>query len=100
MFLEEVHGEHESPAALGQHWFEAGDRARSADYFVAAAEQASRGWAKDEAVAFYKQALELVGEDDEQRRRELRGKLAVAHLLACHLPFAERAAAARGQATS
>jgi predicted ATPase len=99
-FLEGMHGEHESPAALGQHWLEAGDRARAADYFVAAAEQASRGWAKDEAVAFYKQALELVGGDDEQRRRELRGKLAVAHLLACHLPFAQRAAAARGQATS
>jgi class 3 adenylate cyclase len=99
-FLEEMHGEHESPAALGQHWLEAGDRARAANYFAGAAEQASRGWAKDEAVAFYKQALELVTEEDEERRRELRRKLAVAHMMVCHLPFVERTAAARGRAAT
>jgi predicted ATPase len=97
-FLEEVHGEHESPAALAQHWLEAGDRARAANYFAAAAEQASRGWAKEEAVAFYRQALALVTEQDEERRRELRRKLAVAQYTVYHLPFMERTAGAQSQA--
>ena len=94
-FLEQVHAEHDSPAALGHHWLEASDRERAADYFVAAAEQASRGWAKDEAVALFRQALGLVREEDRERRRKLRLKLALAQQMLYHLPDAQRIA--RGQ---
>ncbi|MEP6475642.1 MAG: adenylate/guanylate cyclase domain-containing protein [Actinomycetota bacterium] len=94
-FLEEVHAERDSPAALGHHCREAGDRERAADYFVAAADQASRGWAKEEAVRFYKEALALVREEDKQRRRKLRLQLAVAQQMLYHLPDAERLARAR-----
>jgi class 3 adenylate cyclase len=91
-FLEEVHAERDSPAALGHHWREGGDRERAADYLVAAAEQASRGWAKHEAVELYRQALALVREEDRERYRKLRLKLAVAEQMLYHLPDAERMA--------
>ncbi|HEX3326211.1 MAG TPA: adenylate/guanylate cyclase domain-containing protein [Actinomycetota bacterium] len=91
-FLEEVHADRDSPAALGYHWSEAGDRDRAADYFVAAAEQANRGWAKEEAVTFFRQALALVREEDRERYRKLRLKLAVAEQMLFHLPDAERIA--------
>jgi predicted ATPase len=89
-FLEEVHAERDSPGALGHHWREAGDRERAADYFVMAAEQASRGWAKEESVGFYRQALALVREEDRDRYRKLRLKLAVAEQMLYHLPDAQR----------
>lgn len=91
-FLEEMHAEHESPAALGHHWLEAGDRQRAADYFVAAAEQASRGWAKEEAVELYRQALELVSEEDRERYGRLRLKLAVAQQTLWHVADAQHIA--------
>ena len=46
------------------------------DYFVAAAEQAERGWAKDHARTLYREALELVPTEDAERRSELRRRLA------------------------
>lgn len=88
-FFEELHGGHDSPAAVGYHWLEAGDRDRAAVYLVEAADRASRGWAKDEAVALYRQALTLVGEDDLKRRRELRLKLAVAQQMLFHVTDAQ-----------
>jgi predicted ATPase len=87
-FLEEMNAERESPAALGHHWLEAGDRERAADYFVAAAEKASRGWAKEEAVTLYRQALDLVREEDRERHGKLRLKLAVAQQTLWHVPDA------------
>src|SRR5205085_1987965 len=45
-FLEEVHADRDSPAALGHHWREAGDADRAVEYFVAAAERASTGVAR------------------------------------------------------
>jgi class 3 adenylate cyclase len=94
-FLEEVHAERDSPAAVAHHCREAGDHDRAADYFVAAADQAGRGWAKAEAVGFYKEALALVGESDVVRRRRLRLQLAVAQQALYHIPDAEQLA--RGQ---
>ena len=96
-FLEGLQAEHDSPATVGRHWLEAGESKRAADYFVTAAEQASRGWAKDEAVGHYRQALELVGADDRERYRALRLKLAVAHQTLYHLPDAQRIARQRGE---
>ncbi len=95
VFFEELQGEHESPAAVGHHWLLAGDRERAASYLVEAADRASRGWAKDEAVALYRQALTLVGEDDPKRRRELRLKLAVAQQMLYHVSDAQGGARQR-----
>jgi hypothetical protein len=47
---------------------EAGENERALPYLLLAAEQAGRGWAKDEAAALYGEALELVGDDPERRR--------------------------------
>ena len=63
--------------ALARHWREAGDHARALEYLLLAADQAGRGWAKDEAAALYGEALELPDLDPE-RRRELVRKRALA----------------------
>jgi hypothetical protein len=57
---------------------------------VAAANQAGRGWAKERAVALYRAALELIPADDEERRRDIRRRLAVALQALYHVPDAER----------
>jgi class 3 adenylate cyclase len=85
-YLEEVTAEvGEAGAALARHWRDAGDNARAIDYFTAAAEQAEKGWAKDSAVTLYREALELLAPDDEDRRRHLRRRLAVAQQAAFHV---------------
>jgi class 3 adenylate cyclase len=80
-------------AALAHHWDEAGDGVRAADYFVRAGDQAGRGWAKDEAAAFYGRALELLPETETDRRRAATRRRAVALQAVYHL--AEMLAAAR-----
>jgi len=74
----------EAGAALARHWRDAGDNARAIDYFVAAAEQAEKGWAKDNAVTFYREALELLPPDDDERLRQLRRRLALAQQAYIH----------------
>jgi class 3 adenylate cyclase len=75
----------EAAAALGRHWRDAGEDARAVDYFVAAAAEAERGWAKDLAVTFYRDALELTPEFAPERRKALRQRLAVAQQVYLHL---------------
>ncbi len=76
-FLEQSTAEvGEAGAALARHWRDAGEPAKALWYFVAAAEQAERGWAKDRAVTFYREALQLVR--DEEQKRMLRRRLAIA----------------------
>jgi class 3 adenylate cyclase len=88
-FLEEATAEiGEAGAALARHWRDAGDEARALEYFVAAAEQAEQGWAKDRAVTFYREALGLVQPGDADRRSAIRRRLAVALQAAYHLPDA------------
>ncbi len=91
-FLESVHAERDSPAALAHHWQEAGDVERAIEYFVAAADQASRGWAKEEAVSLFRRALSLVQQEDRERFRKLRLKLAVAEQMLYHVPDAQQLA--------
>jgi hypothetical protein len=43
-----------------------------------AAEQAGRGWAKDEAARLYGEALDLIPDEQTDRRREIRRKRAMA----------------------
>jgi hypothetical protein len=52
---------------------------------VRAAEQAERGWAKDHAAMLYREALELVGAEDEEQRSALRRRLAVAAQASFHV---------------
>jgi class 3 adenylate cyclase len=85
-FLEQATAEvGEAGAALARHWRDAGNPARAIDYFVSAAEQEERGWAKGHAAELYREALALVPEGDTERRSELRGRLAVAHQAFYHV---------------
>ena len=88
-FLEETTGEvAQSQEALAHHWREAGEHDRAVEHFLAAGDQAGRGWAKERAVALYREALELVPENDE-RRRDIGRRLAVALQALYHVPDAE-----------
>jgi class 3 adenylate cyclase len=91
-FLEETTTETgESAATLAFHWREAGDNERALPYFLAAAEYAGRGWAKERAVALYNEASALLPSDDE-RRRDINRKRAVAFMALYHVPDAAKLA--------
>jgi class 3 adenylate cyclase len=68
----------QSDEAIGFHWREAGENERAVEALVAAAEQAGRGWAKEHAIALYREALELLPDDAVDRRREIRRREAIA----------------------
>ena len=68
----------EATSAKARHWRDAGEPERAIEYFLAAGGQAERGWAKEQAVALYREALELVPDGDVALRREVTVKLAVA----------------------
>jgi class 3 adenylate cyclase len=90
-FVEQDAGELDAVAAfLAHQWREAGDVDRALDYYLTAAERASRGWAKEEAVQFYDRALELVPPDQLERRRRLMLARAVVAQAAIHVVDAER----------
>jgi class 3 adenylate cyclase len=85
-FLEEATaGAAATATALAQHWLEAGEPARAVGYLVVAGDQAGRGWAKDEAARLYGEALELLPEDDADRRREISRKRALALVASQHV---------------
>ncbi len=85
-FLEHSSGEYgEAGAALARHWRDAGDDARAVTYFVAAAEAAEHGWAKERAAALYREALQLVPEDDHGQRSQLRRRVALAEAASFHV---------------
>jgi class 3 adenylate cyclase len=76
-FLEQATaGAGATATALARHWREAGENDRALEYLLLAAEQAGRGWAKDEAATLYGEALELC--DDPERRRAIHRKQALA----------------------
>jgi predicted ATPase len=84
-FLQEATSETgEAAAALARHWRDAGESERAIEHLMAAAQEAERGWAKDRAVAFYREALELLPEDDGDRRNDVKRRLAIAHTAAYH----------------
>jgi class 3 adenylate cyclase len=89
-FLEETtRAVGQSEEALAHHWREAGYADRAVDYLVAAGDQAGRGWAKQRAVTLYREALELLS-DEDPRRRDVMRKLAVALQALYHLPDAQQ----------
>jgi class 3 adenylate cyclase len=86
-FLEETTPEiHAAASALAQHWLEAGQDRRAIDYFVAAGDLAGRGWAKEEAVGFYQQALQLVPDSEPDLLKTIRKRSAVAAQASFHVP--------------
>ena len=74
---------------LAHHWRAAGDRERAVAYLLAAAEQAGCGWAKQEALNLYDQALELTPEEGAERR-SIAMKRAVALVVFGHVADVER----------
>ena len=93
-FLEASTAVGQSHDALGHHWSEAGETDRAVEHLTAAGDQAGRGWAKQRAVALYREALELLPEGDPQRR-DLTLRLAVALQAVFHLPDVGEQGAAR-----
>jgi predicted ATPase len=79
----------EAGAALARHWRGAGELEHAVKHFVAAAEEAERGWAKQYAVTLYKEALDMTPEDDLDRVRFLRRRLAVALQTVYHVGDAQ-----------
>ena len=75
----------EAGAALARHWRGAGELEHAAQHFVAAAEEAERGWAKEYAVTLYKEALDMTPAEDIGRVRFLRQRLAVAQQTYLHV---------------
>jgi predicted ATPase len=74
----------EAAAALARHWRGADEVERAVGHFVAAAEEAERGWAKQLAVTLYKEALDITPVNDAERVRFLRKRLAVAQQAYIH----------------
>jgi class 3 adenylate cyclase len=86
LFFEEVGSESgEVVPALARHWRDAGEPAKAVDYLVAAAQVAEHGWAKERAAALYREALELVPETDDERRRQLTLSIALAETATYHV---------------
>ena len=84
-FVEQAAGDPSAYAAiLAHHWREAGEDANAVDYLLTAADQAWRGWTAHEAVELCNQALELIPENDEARRRRARLRRAVAATAQMH----------------
>ena len=79
----------EAGAALARHWRGAGELEHAVKHFVAAAEEAERGWAKQYAVTLYKEALDMTPADDLDRVRFLRRRLAVAQQAVYHVGDAQ-----------
>jgi predicted ATPase len=86
--IEQLHGD--DPKRLPElalHLAAAGpasDPERAVRYLLLAAEQARRGFATSEAIELYNEALELIPEDAESRRREVRLNQAVAYAAFSH----------------
>jgi class 3 adenylate cyclase len=88
LFFEDVAGGGELGevgAALARHWRDAGNPAKAVDYLVAAADIAEHGWAKERAALLYREALSLVPETDDQRRRDLVRRIALAEAADYHV---------------
>jgi len=88
----------EAGAALARHWRGAGELEHAVQHFVAAAEEAERGWAKAYAVTLYKEALDMTPAENLERVRFLRRRLAVAHQAVYHVGDAHMLGLGSGEA--
>jgi class 3 adenylate cyclase len=83
-------GSGEAIGALVRHWRAAGENERAVEQLLRAAEIAERGWAKDHAAAFYREAFELIPADETERRTAVRRRLALASTASFHLADVRR----------
>ena len=83
-------GSGEAIGAMARHWRAAGDHERAVEQLVRAAELAENSWAKDHAAFLYREALQLVPEEDEEKRRTIRRQLALASAASMHVPDVKR----------
>ena len=81
---EEAPGAGEAVAQMARHWREAGEGDRAVRYFIEAAEEAERGWAMEHAERLYKEAFDLVPDEDAITRRDLRRRLALVYWRSFH----------------
>jgi predicted ATPase len=88
-FSEAVGSAGGSAAILAYHWREARDLDRTVHYLLMAAERAGRGGAEAEAVTLYNQTLELIPEDDADRRRDVQLKRAIAYARFTHAVYGD-----------
>jgi class 3 adenylate cyclase len=84
-FVETTGGSGEAVGAIARHWRAAGDNERAVQQLLRAGEVAERGWAKDHAVRFYREAFELVPADDTEQRDAVRRRLALASAASFHV---------------
>jgi len=84
-------GSGEAIGAMARHWRAAGENDRAVEQLLRAAEIAERGWAKDHAVLFYREAFELIPADETERRNAVRRRLAIASAASFHLDDVRRA---------
>ncbi len=89
-FLLETTAIGQSHEAVGHHWREAGEPESAVEELLAAGDQAARGWAKEHALKLYAEALELVPEGDDERRRRIRMRQAVTAQAIIHTPEVAR----------
>jgi DNA-binding SARP family transcriptional activator/class 3 adenylate cyclase len=73
-FIEQTAGDRvvEVASVLGHHWREAGEPVRAVPYLLTAAARAARAWAKDEAVALFSHALDLIPPSEAELRQSTR----------------------------
>ena len=71
--------------ALAAHWREGGEDERALEYLLKAADDAGRGWAKDEAADLYREALELIPKTDVERRNSIARLRTLALVAASHV---------------
>jgi class 3 adenylate cyclase len=81
---QEAPGAGEAVAQMARHWREAGEGDRAVRYFVEAAEEAERGWAMEHAERLYKEAFDLLPDEDAAARRDLRRRLALVYYRSFH----------------
>jgi class 3 adenylate cyclase len=85
-FLEDcTAGAGATATALALHWREAGQDERALKHLLIAADQAGRGWAKDEAAQLYTEALHLIPEADGERRRDIGRRRTLALVALSHV---------------
>ena len=82
-------------AAIADHWRESDEPSRAVPFLMLAADQAGRGWAKEEAASLYGQAAALVPPEDVDLRREITRRYAVAASAVAHIADARRLARAQ-----
>ena len=79
-------GSGEAIGAMARHWRAAGDAERAVPALLRAAELADHGWAKDHAAFLYREALQLIPDEDVEQRRIVRRRLGLASAAYLHVP--------------